>query len=77
MTTGAQAYFEKIEEKFLNSDERAKDIHEIIDSEYYKRYLILKDQFKEMEEYIILREKFKKLSESLCYNFNREGGSYG
>ena len=71
MSSGLQSYYDEMEEKFLRSDERAKDIHEAIDSEDYKRYLILKDKFKEMEEYILLKEKFNKLSQTLCYNFNR------
>lgn len=68
MSDGVKAYYDKMEEKYLNSKERSDNINEVLISEDYKKYLVLKDKFKEYEEYLLLREKFKKLSLELCYN---------
>ena len=68
MSSGVDAYYDKLQEDFLNSDKRSKDIHDILNSDEYKKFLILKDKFKEFEEYLELKEKFKKELDSLCYN---------
>ncbi len=77
MSSGLDSYYHDMQEDFIKSEERKKQIEEVRNSEWLKRYKELEDKFKEWEEYQYLKNKINYSTNTLEYNFKLDEDIHG